>query len=101
MNSGKSTALLQAAITYFVSNGSQIVVPDVTAAADFDEAVTILRAAGFTGTITQDQVNSSEPDGTVLGTTPEAGEAALRSSSISVNISKGPSGSGGGGGKQP
>lgn len=88
-------------ITYFVSNGNQIVVPDVTGAADFAEAVTILQAAGFTGTITEVQVNSSEPDGTVLGTTPNAGETALRNSSISVNTSKGPSGSGGGGGKQP
>ncbi|TFV92588.1 Stk1 family PASTA domain-containing Ser/Thr kinase [Blastococcus sp. CT_GayMR20] len=75
------------AITLEVSDGD-VAVPDVRGE-DQATATQTLRSAGFTN-ITSAEVDSQEPAGTVLGTSPAAGTQATADTAITLQISGGP-----------
>ncbi len=74
--------------------GNTKAVPDV-AGKSSAEAVSILRAAGFKAT-TQTPSKSSLPAGTAYATTPAAGSRAAPGTTVTIKVSRGPSGGTGG-----
>ncbi|WP_448626224.1 Stk1 family PASTA domain-containing Ser/Thr kinase [Geodermatophilus sp. URMC 64] len=56
---------------------------------DVDEARDNLRAAGFTGNINTDQVDSLEPEGTVVDVDPAQGSQAALDAEITLSVSDG------------
>jgi serine/threonine-protein kinase len=76
-------------ITLAISSGT-IDLPDVAGRPEA-EARSILTQAGFSdGQITTEQVESAEPPGTVIGTTPAAGSPAGTDTRIVLQVSSGP-----------
>jgi serine/threonine-protein kinase len=73
-------------VTLAVSDGDAPI-PSVTG--DQAAATQTLRTAGFTD-ITPQQEESSQPAGTVLGTTPAAGQQATAAAPIVLRVSSGP-----------
>src|SRR3712207_98917 len=75
-------------VTLTVSDGDAAV-PDVTGQQQA-AATQALRAAGFTN-VTPEQIESSQPEGTVVSTDPSAGEQASAGDPITLQVSSGPS----------
>jgi beta-lactam-binding protein with PASTA domain/predicted Ser/Thr protein kinase len=75
-------------VTLRVSDGDAEV-PDVTGQQQA-AATQTLRGLGFT-TITPEQVESQQPEGTVVATDPSAGEQASADDEITLQVSSGPS----------
>ncbi len=72
-----------------ISSGPrQIEVPSVVGLS-FEQAESTLRGAGF-GVDRQD-VESDDPEGTVVGQSPDGGDQAARGSTVTVQVSQGPS----------
>jgi serine/threonine-protein kinase len=74
-------------VTLAVSDGDAAV-PDVTGQAQ-DAAQQTLRTAGFTN-LTVEEVDSDQPAGTVIGTSPAAGQQATADAAITLQVSGGP-----------
>jgi membrane peptidoglycan carboxypeptidase len=70
--------------------GSQVTVPDVTGKAP-DQAQKLLEALGLDVTIDQTPVASDQPAGTVASTDPAAGGRVDGGSSVTIQLSSGPS----------
>jgi serine/threonine-protein kinase len=75
-------------VTLTVSDGDAAV-PDVTGQQQA-AATQALRTAGFTN-VTAEQVESGQPEGTVISTDPSAGEQASAGDPITLQVSSGPS----------
>jgi serine/threonine-protein kinase len=76
-------------ITVFVSSGPPVIsVPNVTGKSK-DEAQQMLTSAGFTANFVDDY-SDTVAEGKVIGTSPPANTSAVKFSSVSVVLSKGP-----------
>ena len=85
---GQSVDPSSTTVTLQVSDGDAEV-PDVTGQQQA-AATQALRTAGFTNVVPE-QVESEEPEGTVLATDPSAGEQASADDPITLQVSSGPS----------
>jgi eukaryotic-like serine/threonine-protein kinase len=66
-----------------------VAIPRSIVGSDVGEARDALRAAGFTGSINTDQVDSLKPQGTVVGVDPGQGSQASPDAAITLSVSDG------------
>jgi beta-lactam-binding protein with PASTA domain/tRNA A-37 threonylcarbamoyl transferase component Bud32 len=79
----------QAPVDLVIGSGpNTVAVPDVTGQSQAD-AIARLKSAGFTGSISTSQVDSLEPDGTVVQIDPQAGSQAPPDVAIRLSVSTG------------
>jgi beta-lactam-binding protein with PASTA domain/tRNA A-37 threonylcarbamoyl transferase component Bud32 len=79
----------QAPVALVIGGGpNTIALPDVVGRAQAD-AIARLKSAGFTGSISTDQVDSLEPEGTVVQTDPAVGSQAAPDVAIRLSVSTG------------
>jgi beta-lactam-binding protein with PASTA domain/tRNA A-37 threonylcarbamoyl transferase component Bud32 len=79
----------QTAVALVIGGGpNTLPVPDVVGQTQ-DAAINRLESAGFTGTKNTSQVNSLEPEGTVVSVDPAVGSQAAPDAAIRLNISTG------------
>jgi serine/threonine-protein kinase len=86
---GGSKADKQAPVTLVIGSGpNTVAVPNVV---DLDQAAAIaqLKSAGFTGSISTDQVDNLAPKGTVVAIDPAAGSQAAPDVAIRLGVSSG------------
>ena len=66
----------------------------------YDQAVAALAAVGLTN-VAREEVQSDEPQGTVVSTEPSGGTKIAKEQQVKIRVSRGPGGPGGGGGNSP
>jgi beta-lactam-binding protein with PASTA domain/tRNA A-37 threonylcarbamoyl transferase component Bud32 len=87
---GGTNAPRDSTLQLLVSDGpAPVQVPDVTAAASYDDAALQITNLGFT-VARVDDFNANIAAGKIIGTDPPAGTEASRGSQVTIHVSKGP-----------